>query len=214
MEKERLALEICREELLKLHRVSPALWVIFGLLFAGSTAVFVGMIAWIVSENEVLAFVHWFAIGLLIVCWFPSLALIGLLVVEALKQRNYRKLILAGELEIVEDTLKRAYEDHEIRGYGRNRRVKWCWVFVFESYGTYRMSDRWNYRWSDRYAMGSHKVWETAREGDRFYILRMRDDLTRLPLQVYNQKYFWYSADGSMTPPRTGSSWRDSVNLE
>ena len=214
MKKERLTIEIGRGELLKLHRVSPVLWIIFGIMFVGSTAAFGGIIASIVGENDVLAFVNWLAIGIMIACWLPFLALIVLLVVETIKQHNYRERILTGELEIVEDTVKRTYEDHEVKGYGRNRRVKWLWAFEFETYGTYRMSDRWNYSWSKQYKQDSQEVWKSARAGDAFYILRLKDDLTREPLQVYNQKYFWYSEDGSMTPPRTGSSWRDSVSVE
>lgn len=214
MERERLTLEQCKDELMRRYRIAPVWWILFTVLFVGATAGLIAAINYIVGSAQEFLWVHGVAIGLFSICWLPFPCLIVVGGIEAVQMKRMRRRILQSGLEIVEDTVRRTYEDHEVKGFGRHRRVKWLWAFVFESYGTYRMPDRYNYAWSDRHAMGSHKVWETSREGDRFYILRLKDDLTREPLQIYNMKHFWFSADGSLTPPRTGSSWRDSVSIE
>lgn len=214
MKKERLTIEIGREELLGRYRIALLWWVFATVLLVGATAALIAAIYYIVGSAQEFLWVHGVAIGLCTIAWLPFAGLLLLLIVESVRMKKMRNRILQSGLEIVEDTVRRTYEDHEVKGYGKDRRVKWLWAFEFETYGTYRMPDRWNYGWSQRYKQDSHKVWEIAREGDLFYILRLKDDLTREPLQVYNQKYFWYSEDGSMTPPRTGGSWRDSVSME
>ncbi|MBQ7325840.1 MAG: hypothetical protein IJW98_08860 [Clostridia bacterium] len=214
MEKERLTIEIGREELLRRYRIALPWWIFATVLLAGATAALIAAIYYVIGSAQEFLWVHGVAIGLCTVAWLPFAGLLFLFIVKSVRMKKMRNRILQSGLEIVEDTVRRTYEDHEVKGYGKDRQVKWLWAFEFETYGTYRMPDRWNYSWSERYKQDSQEVWRSAREGDAFYILRLRDDLTREPLQVYNQKYFWYSEDGSMTPPRTGSSWRDSVSVD
>lgn len=125
---------------------------------------------------------------------------------------RYRiRKIKTGELLIVEDLLVLSYEDVERRARREYSKSVRFFVLEFQHMGPYRVPQQ-SYEWSKLYPMSDEGVFNTSALGDRFYVVYLKNARKPQPLAVYNTKLFELCPDG--TEPRTGSSWRDSVNVE
>ena len=142
-------------------------------------------------------------LGLL--CAFVPVVLFCAFFVDRMKAKKRYQYIEHKGIEIVEDTLKRAYEDGETRG----RRYHLFYVLEFEKHGRVRVSEGKHYAWSKLYSMSDRGIYNTSVAGDTFYIVRLKGDDTRRVLEFYNAKLFELCPDGTEKKPR--SSWRDSV---
>ncbi len=93
-------------------------------------------------------------------------------------QRNYQ--VILDQLVHAEDNRDRILSGD---GAGVYR------YLVFASFGTYEIPKKTHYFWSDLYAMSDEGVYNTAVEGDTFYIVT---DTNKTILAVYNTKFFEY----------------------
>lgn len=112
------------------------------------------------------------------------------------------------EIEFIEDTLERAFEDV----LHRSKRVEVFYVLSFQNFGRYRVPAQQHYAWSELYSMSPDGIYNTSIIGDTFYIAIRKGDPKKTPLWVYNAKLFELCPDGTERKPR--ASWRDSVSLE
>ena len=184
------------------------MWLIPSAIISGLLALIFGILLTHTVDDLHVAFhiIGWS------ICALPSIFLFILFLKTLVSARRlYRKIQTAG-IEIVEDSLLRAYEDGEIRGSGRNRRYELFFVLDFRDHGKYRLPEHQHYTWSELYAMSHRGIYNTSIPGDTFYIVRVVGDRSCKPMQVYNTKLFELCPDGTERKPR--KSWRDSVSLE
>ena len=182
------------------------------------------MLSWLffsLAASAVFAMIIWFPLGAIsgkippwvyvlptVLCLFPPTVLLSVIFHSRSKaKRLYRKIQQNG-IEIVEDTLKSAYENGRYRG----RRYELFYVLSFQNNGSYEIPEGQHYFWSELYSMSHRGVYNTSVVGDIFYIVRIKDDPLHEILEVYNTKLFELCPDG--TEKKSRSSWRNSVRLE
>ncbi len=95
-----------------------------------------------------------------------------------------RQSVDCGNFQVVTDRVVRTEERYD------PHRHKRCWYLHFASFGKYEIMGGTHYDWSERYAMTDEGIYNTAIEGDTFYIVT---DNNKTILQVYNTKFFEYT---------------------
>ena len=211
MQKEVLTVEDCRKRLLEAYDVySQDSRLAIGR-FAGFALVV--SLVWISLLCLPLGMISgkipiWVYLMLGLLCAFvPIVLFCAFFVGLGNAKKRYRYIEHKG-IEIVEDTLKRAYEDGENRG----RSYHLFYVLEFEKHGRVRVSEGKHYAWSKLYSMSHRGIYNTSIAGDTFYIVRLKGDDGQSVLEFYNTKLFELCPDG--TEKKSRSSWRDSVNVE
>lgn len=207
MKREALTLSRCREDMIKHQRVDRRVILILVVAILPLTLLLGLLCALEYAANGTM---DWPMFATII----AVLVMVGGAILWLLGNERYKiRLIRHGELVIAEDLLTLAHETVERRGSGRGNAIH-VRVFhlQFQQCGSYRIPRKPHYEWSHIYSMTDEGVYHTSESGDRFYVVYLKNARKPMPLAVYNQKLFELCEEG--TPPRTGNSWRDSVNLE
>ena len=145
---------------------------------------------------------------ILIACGIIPMAIYGIEILTApARAKKLAQKVAPLEIEFIEDTLERAYEDV----IHRYKRVEVFYVLSFKSFGKYRVPAQQHYAWSELYSMSPDGIYNTSIIDDTFYIAVRKDDPKKI-LWVYNAKLFELCPDETERKPC--ASWRDSVNLE
>lgn len=208
--KEILTVAECRDRLLEANKITSSVvgafiivWILGSVITCGPLSL---IVLFFLSNTEKMFFAMYIMIGG--ICALPAILLFIFLIKDILKSHKLYKRILHADIEIVEDTLLRAYQDCRTHGKGS----KLYYVLDFQNHGKYKLPEHQHYTWSELYTMSYRGIYNTAISGDTFYIVRLKDKRTRKPIEVYNAKHFELCPDGTERKPL--SSWRDSVSLE
>lgn len=211
MQKEILTAADCKARLLKENDVSDqrsCRAVLYWLLFTLAVSAIFAMIIWLPLVAISGKIPSWVYVLPTVLSLFPPTVLLSVFFFGRSKVNRLYRLIQQNGIEILEDTLKSAYEDGETRG----RRYNLFYVLEFEKHGRVRVPEGKHYAWSKLYSMSDRGIYNTSVAGDTFYIVRLKGDDTRRVLEFYNAKLFELCPDG--TEKKSHSSWRDSINVE
>ena len=211
MQKEILTAADCKARLLKENNVSDqrsCRAVLYWLLFTLTVSAIFAMIIWLPLVAISGKIPSWVYVLPTVLSLFPPTVLLSVFFFGRSKANRLYRLIQQNGIEILEDTLKSAYED----GRSRGRHYDLFYVLTFQNSGSYEVPERQHYEWSELYSMSHRGVYNTSIAGDTFYIVRLKDDPKRRILEVYNTKLFELCPDG--TEKKSRSSWRDSINVE
>ena len=211
MQKEILTAADCKARLLEENDVSDqrsCRAVLYWLLFTLTVSAVFAMIIWLPLGVISGKIPPWVYVLPTVLSLFPPTVLLSVFFFGRSKANRLYRLIQQNGIEIVEDTLKSAYEDGRYRG----RHYDLFYVLNFQHNGSYEIPERQHYSWSELYSMSHRGIYNTSIAGDTFYIVRVKDDPLHKILEVYNTKLFELCPDG--TEKKSHSSWRDSVNVE
>lgn len=182
MEKERLTLRQCQEDLNSLLQIDYASLSLPILAMALMSFGIFGLV-WIIDFQEGA---FWAAIPLI-----P----LTVSVVQALGAVNRAKHLQSCTFEVVEDRLQSIAVNEE------HRRLKQCayttmvYSLAFAGVGVHRIPNRPHYAWSHRYAMSADELYESVAPGDRFYVILLSDGEEKIPMLIYPTDRFEFVTD-------------------
>ena len=211
MQKEILTAADCKARLLEENDVSDqrsCRTVLYWLLFTLTVSAVFAMIIWLPLGGISGKIPPWVYVLPTVLSLFPPTVLLSVFFFGRSKANRLYRLIQQNGIEIVEDTLKRAYED----GRARGRSYQLFYVLEFQKHGKVEVSERQYYAWSELYSMSHRGIYNTSVAGDTFYIVRLKGDADQRVMEFYNTKLFELCPDG--TEKKSCSSWRDSINVE
>lgn len=171
MQKEVLTLADCRERLLEANRVTSSVvwgyilvWLFLSAITSGFFTLIFGIVLSLIS-GKIPVFLYVITVA---ICAFPAVTLGVVLLRSFHKQKKLYQNIVRRDIEIVEDTLLRAYEDGEMRGGGKNRHYELFYILDFRNHGKYRVPEHQHYSWSELYSMSHRGIYNTSIAGTPF----------------------------------------------
>lgn len=203
MQKENLTVEYCKKEIAPPYRNSFQPIHLVNCILAAVGAFLLGaFFAGLSGENGKMVVTIFSIVGCL-----PLLIYLYIQFTAPRDAKEREERVAKRELIFVEDVLEKAYQESP---GGKHQTM--VYILKFRDHGKYVIPGGQHYTWSELYSMSGYGIYNTAVSGDTFYLAVWKEDPRQTPILVYNAKFFELCEEG--TKPRSGKSWRDSVNLE